>query len=85
MQNSWAATLEFYINSDLARLSQWLEDNYLTINATKTQAMIVDKSNYNYRLFLKSNNILTIDELELLGVTIDNKLTFSSHITEIGS
>ena len=28
----------------------------------------------------KSNNILTIDKLKLLGVTIDNKLTFSSHI-----
>ena len=74
------ATLEFYINSDLVRLSQWLEDSYLTINTTKTQAMIVGKSNYNYELFLKSNNILTIDELKLLGVTIDNKLTFSSHI-----
>ena len=74
------ATLEFYINSDLARLSQWLEDNYLTIHATKTQAMIVGKSNYNYELTLKSNNILTIDELKLLGVPIDNKLTFSSHI-----
>ena len=74
------ATLEFYINSDLVRLSQWLEDNYLTINTTKTQAMIVGKSNYNYELFLKSNNILTIDELKLLGVTIDNKFTFSSHI-----
>ena len=74
------ATLEFYINSDLARLSHWLEDNYLSINATKTQAMIVGKSNYNYELTLKSNNILTIDELKLLGVTIDNNLTFSSHI-----
>ena len=66
------ATLEFYINIDLARLSQWLEDNYLTINATKTQAMIVGKSNYNYELSLKSNNILTIDELKLLGVRILN-------------
>ena len=73
-------TLEFYINSDLARTSHWLEDNYLTINATKTQVMIVGKSNYNYELTLKSNNILTIDELKSLGVTIDNKLTFSSHI-----
>ena len=52
----------------------------ITTSPSKTQAMIVNKSNYNYRLFLKSNNILTIDELELLGVTIDNKLTFSSHI-----
>ena len=56
------ATLEFYINSDLARLLQWLEDNFLTINAT-TQAMIVGKSNSYYELTLKSNNILTIDEL----------------------
>ena len=56
------ATLKFYINSDLARLSQWLEDNYLTINATKPQAMIVGKTNYNYELTLKSNNIVTIDE-----------------------
>lgn len=74
------ATLEFYINSDLMRLAQWLEDNYLTINATKTQAMIVGKSNYNYELTVMSNNILAIDEIKLLGVTIDNKLTFSSHI-----
>ena len=76
------ATLEFYINSDLARPSQWLaiEDNYLAMNATKAQAMIVGKSNYNCELSLKSNNILTIDQLKLLGVTIDSKLTSSSHI-----
>lgn len=74
------ATLEFYINSDTARLSQWLVNNYLTINATKTQAMIVGKSTYNYRLTLKSSKIQLIDELKLLGVATDNKLTFSPHI-----
>ena len=62
-------------------ISQRLEDNYLTINATKTQAMIVGKSNYNYEVTLKSNNILTIDVRRCWEtVTIDNKLTFSSHI-----
>ena len=76
------ATLEFYINSDLVRLAQWLEDNYLTINATQTQAMIVGKSNYNYELTVMSNNILAIDELKLPGVTIDNKLTpLAPHIS----
>lgn len=62
------------------RLAQCLEDNYLTINATKTQAMIVGKFNYNYELTVMSNNFLAIVELKLLGVTIDNKLTFFSHI-----
>ena len=47
--------------------------------------MIVGKSNSNYELTLNSNNILTIDELKLLGVTVDNKLTFSSHIKLIHS
>ena len=43
--------------------------------------MIVGKSNYNYELnLLKSSNILTADELKSLGVTIDNKRPFSSHI-----
>ncbi|KAK2560742.1 putative phospholipid-transporting ATPase IIB [Acropora cervicornis] len=55
-------------------------DNYLIINDTKTQAIIVGKSNYNYEFTLKSSNILTVDELKLLRVTINNKLTFSSHI-----
>ena len=67
-------------NCDLARLSQCLEDNYLIINDTKTQAIIVGKSNYNYEFTLKSSNILTVDELKLLRVTINSKLTFSSHI-----
>ena len=67
-------------NCDLTRVSQCLEDNYLIINDTKTQAIIVGKSNYNYEFTLKSSNILTVDELKLLRVTINNKLTFSSHI-----
>ena len=72
--------MEFYINSDLARLTQWFDDNYLTINATKTQATVVGKATNNYELVLKSTNIQISDELKLLGATIDNKLTFSPQI-----
>ena len=46
----------------------------------KTQAMILGKSIYNYELALKSTDIQIINELKLLVGTIDNKLTFSSHI-----
>lgn len=66
-----------------SELSQWLDGKYLTINATKTQVMLFGKSNYNYELTLSSSNVLTIDEIKLLGVTIDKKLSFSSHIKSV--
>ena len=52
----------------------------LDSHSTKTQAMIVGKSTYNYELVVKSTNIQISDELKLLGFTIDKKLTFSPHI-----
>ena len=37
------AVLEFTLNQDLEKLSHWLSANYLTMNNTKTQAMILGK------------------------------------------
>mgnify|MGYP000126217611 FL=1 len=45
--------------------------------------MIFGESKYNYELNRKSSNVLTVDEIMLLGVMIDKKLTFSSHIKSV--
>ena len=42
---------------------------------TLGRCLIKVRQFYNYGLSFKSNNILTIDELKLLGVTIDNKVS----------
>jgi hypothetical protein len=36
--------LEFSLNNDLGKLSNWLEENYLLTNPEKTQSMILGKS-----------------------------------------
>ena len=46
--NDYPARLEFTINNDVSALNQWLNNNFLSINSKKTQAMIMGNSNYEY-------------------------------------
>ena len=64
--------LEFSLNNDLGKLSNWLEENYLLVNPEKTQSMILGKSTYNYEF-----------QIDILGMTFDKKLTFKDHVKEI--
>ena len=77
------AALELSFNQDLLKLSTWFSSNYLTVNHTKTQAMIL--GNFDYRPVLSiGNSIIEIESfLEILGVHIDNKLSFKAYLSAI--
>ena len=60
----------------------WLQHNYLQINATKTQAMAIGPVNYTYTINLQDNNIELTDSLKILGVTLDERITFKPYIQE---
>ena len=80
--NELISTLEF--ESNIA--TQWFRDNSMIVNPEKFQAIIIDRKN-------QKNNpqILTIDGKEinstslvsLLGLEIDSKLNFDSHISKL--
>lgn len=72
-----------YTNEDLSLLAKWLNCNNLKVNSTKTQAMVLGSSNYNFDLSLDNSNIEIKDELKFLGVTIDSKLSYTTHIKNI--
>ena len=72
-----------YTNEDLSLLVKWLNCKYLKVNSTKTQAMVLGFSNYNFDPSLDNSNIEIKDELKLLGVTIDSKLSYTTHIKNI--
>ena len=72
--------LEYIINSDLQVVCTWLQHNYLQINATKTQAMATGPVNYRYTINLQDNNIELTDSLKILGVTLDERITFKPYI-----
>lgn len=70
------------IQNDLDRLLNWCQNNFMTLNATKcyhikyTKKRAPIQSNYN----INGTILQEVNEIRDLGVIIDSKLTFSSHI-----
>ena len=75
--------LQFSLNQDMERLSSWLDHNHLEANGDKTQAMILGKSTHQYDLKFNGTPIDIKEHLKILGVLLDNKLSFQEHISEI--
>ena len=83
--------LEIKINHELSRVSQWMNKNCLTINPSKSQAIIIPPllsqvvSPSNINIKLNSSIIAISDSINYLGVLIDSKLLFHDHIHKIRS
>ena len=77
------AVAEFQ-SSDLMKVSQWCDLWGMKLNARKTKTMIVSKSHTMH----PQSPVLTIgrtvlkesDDLVILGVTFDSKMTFEKHL-----
>lgn len=71
------------MNQDLVKLSNWLKENFLKSNDEKIPGMIMGKSKYNYKLLFENSAIETKHHLKILGIKLDNKLSFQEHIKDI--
>ena len=72
--------LQHLIDQDMERLSCWFVSNYLQANEDKTQAMILGNSSYRYDLEFAGTPIDIKDHLKILGICLDNNLSFKEHI-----
>ena len=75
--------LEYGINTELDHISTWLKVNKLSLNVQKSHFMVFSrKKKYKCDVTLRIENqvIEEVAENKLLGVIIDNKLTWKSHI-----
>ena len=61
---------------------EWFNENKTIMNADKFQVMLLEKRNQNNQTCLKINNqtIKMANCVKLLGIDIDSKLNFDSHI-----
>jgi hypothetical protein len=81
------------LEHDLILIMEWLKHNKLVINVDKSQAMhfcsnlktkkTTQKTNKQLKIKCNGDNISMSSEVKLLGVIIDNKLSFASQITNI--
>ena len=63
----------------------WLKSNAMIANPSKFQAIVFSKSNDPIKTdFQISDKVITSDKsVELLGITFDYKLNFSTHIDKL--
>lgn len=69
-------------NQTLTTLPKWGEQNKLSFAPHKTHAMLLTKGpKYNTPdLIMANTSIKMVQDIKILGVTIDRNLTFKSHV-----
>ena len=75
------------LNEDLSVTSDWLKSNFLTLNALKSQVMIVKSTTASHTspsidISVDSIPITCSSSINLLGVPFDNQLTMKQHLKE---
>ena len=75
------------LNRDLEKMRIWADRWKVTFEPSKCKAMTISRKRNPTRLDLwfGSTNLVEKDELEILGVTIDSKLTWTKHVSNIAS
>ena len=82
-------TLELVLNSELANINDWCQENRMCPNAGKTKCMLVTTSMIRSMLTKKELDIYfdsihldNVNSEKLLGVVIQNDLSWSKHINK---
>ena len=71
------------LNIDLKSLNTWLMANKISLNSSKTELIVFRKKNVpipNLKIKLNGVSLKPKGEIKYLGITIDEHLTFKSHI-----
>lgn len=73
------------LEEDSKSLINWFSDNKMQANPDKFQALAIGKRTHEKKIVFNINdvNISCEDEVKLLGVTIDYRLNFNTHISNI--
>lgn len=79
-------SLQELFNSELQYITKWLSMNKLSINVSKTKFMVFTKKKCNIddlSISMCNSQIQQVSSLRFLGVIIDNKLNWASHINYV--
>lgn len=77
--------MEDVINRVLEKTHRWGKNNKLNFAAHKTKAMLLTKKLKFTppHITMADTDIALVDDVKLLGLTIDRNLNFNKHVTEI--
>ena len=74
------------LQSESEVITDWFKKNQMIVNPDKFQVIIIDKKkgdHTNENVVIDNKQIKNIPSVELLGIQLDDKLSFSPHISNI--
>ena len=75
--------LQTNVQNNLGLLVSWFHKNILAINYSKSQSIVFHRTTLPMPFVIDNNELDYVTQIKLLGVTIDNLLSFQAHIKEI--
>ena len=81
LEEKAAATRDF--NATLSRIAAWGRKWQVKFAAHKTQLLSITRMSEALRLTFNGETLTPREEVEVLGVTYDRKLTFSTHLQQL--
>jgi hypothetical protein len=85
-----ASDIEKYVNEDLNLISQWLDQNLLTLNCKKSKFFLFGsnsrlKSFTNISIHVNEHQLACERTFKYLGITFSENLTWSDHLNNIST
>ena len=83
-ENQCQNTLKYVLESDVNSATTWFENNYMCANPDKFQSIILDRDGMqSLAISVQDYTIVSNSPIKVLGVTLDDKLKFDKHISEM--
>ena len=81
---------DIIINTELAKINEWLEINKLSLNATKSKFMVFHTQQKHRAIKppvpkINNTNIEKVEQFKFLGLTLDSNLNWKKHSDNICS
>ena len=78
--------IEKPLTSDINTLRKWFKENSLEANPVKFQSMLIssrDKTDLKLDVSVDGTMLKTADSIKILRVTVDRKLNFNDHVSQM--
>ena len=80
--------INIILDRELQWVANWVSDNKLVLNIAKTKSILIGSKHQleakpKLNLFIDNIHIEQVNEVKLLGITIDSALSWSKHIDNI--
>ena len=69
------------LEMDFMILHKWFRENHIVLNPGKCHDIVIGYNDPSHNIILNNTEIVNSNEEKLLGILLDSKLSFGSHIT----